>query len=189
VCWVLRREFEILSRVDVIVGADKDEERALILVDTPFLGRIVIKHPRRIARPCIVDPMLVEEVNAIPEMNTKENRAPGTKVEEEKVKQEVAAREMVVTCECCFGDSPFETMIQREQGEHIFCPGCVEHYVQEQVFGKDKNIVQCMSSEGCNAGFSDVQLTRALTDKLLMTLGKHQQTYAEIAKANIAGLW
>jgi hypothetical protein len=56
------------------------------------------------ARPRIVDPTLVEEVNAIPEMNTKENRA------------------------------------------------------------------------------------RALTDKLHMTLGKHQ-THAEIAKANIEGLW
>jgi hypothetical protein len=157
----------------------------------PFLehvGRIVLKGPRRMARPRIVDPTLVEEVNAIPEMNTKENRAPGTKVEEEKVKQEVIAREMEVTCECCFGDSPFETMIQCEQGEHIFCPGCVQHYVEEQLFGKDTSIVLCMSSEGCGAGFSAVQLNRALPDKLRMTLDKHQ-THAEISKANIEGLW
>jgi hypothetical protein len=92
--------FEIISRIDIIVGADEDEERALFLEDAPILenvGSIVLKNPRRMPRPRIVDPRLVEEVNAIPEMNTKENQDPGAKTEEEKVKQEVAAPEMEVT--------------------------------------------------------------------------------------------
>jgi hypothetical protein len=110
-CWAIRRAlevngflftpaFEIISRIDIIVGADEDEERALFLEDAPILenvGSIVLKNPRRMPRPRIVDPRLVEEVNAIPEMNTKENQDPGAKTEEEKVKQEVAAPEMEVT--------------------------------------------------------------------------------------------
>jgi hypothetical protein len=70
--------YEILSRIDIIVGANKDEERTLILAEAPFLQhvrRLVLKGPRRIPRPRIVDPTLVEEVNAIPEMKTKENRS------------------------------------------------------------------------------------------------------------------
>jgi hypothetical protein len=185
--------FEILSRIDIIVGADEDEERALILVDAPFLedvGHIVLKNPRRMPRPRIVNTTLVEEVNAIPEMNTKENQDPGAKVDKDKVKQEVAAPEMEVTCECecCFGESPFETMIQCELGEHFFCPECVERYVVEQLFGRNTSVIQCMSSDGCNAGFSDVQLARALPDKTRTAFNKHQ-TSAEIAKANIPGLW
>jgi hypothetical protein len=194
--------FKILSCINIIVGADEDEERALILADAPFLEHvncIVLKVPRRMPRPRIVDPTLVEEVHAIPEMNKKENRAPDTKVEkenrapdtkvkEEKVKQEVAACEIEVTCECCYGDSPSETMIQCDQGKHFFCPGCVEHYVEEQLFGKGTSIVQCISSDGCDAGFSTVQMGCALPDKLREAYDMHQ-TRTEVAKANIEDLW
>jgi hypothetical protein len=180
--------FEILSRIDIIVGADEDEERALVLADAPFfkeMGHIVLKTFRRMPRPRIVDPRLAEEVNAIPEMNTKENpQDPDTKVEEEVVKQEVAAPEMEVTCECCFGDSPFETMIQCERGEHLFCPDCVQRYVQEQLFGQNTSLIQCMSCWilGCSAG------PCTPPDKTRTAFDKHQ-TSAEIAKANIQGLW
>jgi hypothetical protein len=187
--------FEILSRINIIDGADKGEERALILADAPFLKhvkRIVLKgpRPRRMPRLHIADPALVEEVDAIPEMNKKENRAPNTKVEEEKVKQEVAAREIEVTCECCFGDEPTKTIIQCDQGKHFFCFVCVRRYVQEQLFGQDTSIVQCISLEadGCKAGFSTVELTRALTDDVLKAYDIHQ-TSTEIVKANIKGLW
>jgi hypothetical protein len=196
--------FEILSRVKIIDGADEDGERALILVDAPFLKhvrRIVLKGPRRMPRPRIVDPTLVEEVNAIPEMNKKENRAPATKVEkenrapatkveEEKVKQEVAACEIEVKCECCYDDYPSKTMIQCDQGKHFFCPDCINLYVQEQVFGQHTSVIQCISpvSGGCNAGFSTVQLARTLPDGVRKAYDMHQ-TRTEIGKANIEGLW
>jgi hypothetical protein len=102
----------------------------------------------------------------------------------------IPACEIEVACGCCFGETPSEATVQCDQGKHFFCFGCVQHYVQEQLFCQDTSMVQCISSNagGCKAGFSTVQLTRALTDDVLKAYDMHQ-SHTEIVKANIVGLW
>ncbi len=42
-----------------------------------------------------------------------------------------------IQCQCCFGEVPFEDMVQCGEG-HLFCQSCLASYAREAVFGQGK---------------------------------------------------
>jgi TRIAD3 protein (E3 ubiquitin-protein ligase RNF216) len=116
----------------------------------------------------------VEEVDAISEMNSKENRPRNieARVEDKKIGAKEALMKETLECGCCYGDIIFDDMCQCDEG-HLFCKTCIQHYVEEQVFGKNADDIQCISSEGCTASYSSTQLERALPPKLREKVDEH----------------
>jgi hypothetical protein len=154
--------FHLLTNVN---EALMDARQAAILELAPFLegcSRIVLKCERHDKRPRIVDLVLLQEIDAIPALNSKENRRPTTNKngnlqrEDDEGCAGLKKASVVVpdefTCGCCFGENVFEEIYQCMEG-HLFCKQCVLLHFQEQVFGRSNIVIKCMSSDiVCTAG-------------------------------------
>lgn len=116
------------------------------------------------------------------------NAAVGRILNVAKASQNPPPDEPEVECECCFDDCNFEDMVSCNHG-HLFCTGCMTNYVNEQLFGKNRSELKCLSSEeGCDAGFSDVMLQKALSPSLCTKVNEHIYR-SEVAKAHDDDLW
>lgn len=58
-------------------------------------------------------------------------------------------------CGCCFGDYPLNRMVHcnNEEVLHWFCRGCARQTAENEI-GNSKYELNCMSTDGCEAGFS-----------------------------------
>ncbi|XP_052236653.1 uncharacterized protein LOC127848315 isoform X3 [Dreissena polymorpha] len=70
-----------------------------------------------------------------------------------------------IECGCCYGEFPFESMVQCCDG-HLFCQGCLQQYARESVFGQGKADLKCMT-DMCGSSFPKSQLVRALPREML----------------------
>jgi hypothetical protein len=94
-------------------------------------------------------------------------------------------------CNCCFVDFNFEEMVSCRSG-HLFCKTCLQRHTEQRVFGLGNFGVKsstsngkakaceilCMHPDGCNSGFHDGQLRRALSEKVRCLNRSRLQTYA-----------
>jgi hypothetical protein len=124
---------------------------------------VFIKHPRRGWPTPIVDDKLLAEMKKIPELRTKvkpreitdkENIGNSSSHSSSSTNKTRACTFDVLSCECCFDDEvAFDNIVQCQDG-HLFCITCIEHHINEQVFGKNLAVLQCVSQDGCSAAFS-----------------------------------
>ncbi|KAM5375248.1 hypothetical protein ACJZ2D_006077 [Fusarium nematophilum] len=97
------------------------------------------------------------------------------------------ARGEVAECECCFAEAPLNRLVHCD-GEHVhlFCVDCARRNAETQV-GLSKYELECMSTEGCSAGFSLSERQKFLDDNLVSALDKIEQE-AVLRMAGIEGL-
>ena len=70
----------------------------------------------------------------------------------------------LIECGCCFGEFPFEDIVQCSDG-HLFCLTCLESYSKEVIFGSAIATVKlhCMV-DGCTKQFPYSQLQKCLSE-------------------------
>lgn len=86
-------------------------------------------------------------------------------------------------CQCCYVEYEYEVMVSCRKGGHLFCKTCLQKHTEQRVFGlgnfgnkpsstngkstSSKALeILCMSA-GCESGFNEGQLKKALSEKVL----------------------
>ena len=84
----------------------------------------------------------------------------------EEVAFEQAQKEgSLVECGCCFSEFVFEKIVACTEG-HLFCCGCLNHFVEQTVFGDGKSKLNCITTQGkCEGWFVDAMIVKSVSDK------------------------
>ncbi|XP_033115083.1 uncharacterized protein LOC117115415 isoform X2 [Anneissia japonica] len=96
--------------------------------------------------------------------------------------QEYEQEGQLIECGCCYGEVPFEDMIQCSDG-HLFCSTCMCSYAKEAIYGSGKLKLSCMT-DGCEAGFPKSQLDKCLPKDMI---AKYEDRQKE-ESLNLAGI-
>lgn len=93
----------------------------------------------------------------------------------------------LIECGCCFGEFPFENIVQCSDG-HLFCCKCLESYAKEVIFGSAIATAElhCMSVD-CNRPFPYDQLRKVLTEEEIVKYQEHLQEDC-LSKADLPNL-
>ncbi|KAM0408178.1 hypothetical protein ACHAPZ_001662 [Fusarium culmorum] len=85
------------------------------------------------------------------------------------------SRSDIKECECCFADTPFNRLVHcNAENSHSFCIKCLRRNAEDQL-GLSKYELTCLSTEGCNAGFSYKERQRFLPESLASALDRIEQ--------------
>lgn len=109
-----------------------------------------------------------------------------------KLATEINAKEheeigMLLECQCCFGESPFDQMTHCDgDNMHFFCLDCARRNAENEV-GNGRHKLLCMDSSGCKAEFPRIEVSRFLDRKTRDALEKIQQDES-LRVAEIDGL-
>ncbi|KAK1658986.1 hypothetical protein BDP55DRAFT_733650 [Colletotrichum godetiae] len=92
----------------------------------------------------------------------------------------------VLDCGCCYGEFAFNRMVCCEKGTHFFCVDCARRNA-ETVVGLSKYEITCMSTDGCDAGFSYKERAKFINEQLTQALDRIESE-ANLRMAGIDGL-
>ncbi|CAK7264176.1 hypothetical protein SEPCBS119000_000865 [Sporothrix epigloea] len=83
----------------------------------------------------------------------------------------------VKECECCFGDFAMNRMVHCDASlMHWFCRECAKRMAESQI-GLSKYALECMSTDGCKAGFTHEQRSHFLDQKTTLALERIEQEH------------
>ena len=103
-------------------------------------------------------------------------------------KQQYVDEGELIECGCCFGEFPFEEIVQCSDG-HLFCKECLHGYAKEIIFGSAMASAKlsCMG-EDCDQPFPCNQLEKCLTKD---EIDKYQSRLQEdcLAKVDIPNFY
>ena len=103
-------------------------------------------------------------------------------------KQQYLDEGELIECGCCFGEFPFEEIVQCSDG-HLFCKECLHGYAKEIIFGSAMASAKlsCMG-EDCDQPFPYSQLEKCLTKD---EIDKYQSRLQEdcLAKVDIPNFY
>ncbi|KAL3420006.1 E3 ubiquitin-protein ligase RNF216-like protein 2 [Phlyctema vagabunda] len=79
-------------------------------------------------------------------------------------------------CGCCFDDYPLNRMVHCNNEDHLhwFCRQCAKQMAENEI-GNSKYELNCMSMDGCKAGFAQDQRTLFLDEKSCIALERNEQ--------------
>ncbi|CAH1774638.1 unnamed protein product [Owenia fusiformis] len=135
-----------------------------------------LKSGRPLKTMSMFDEQLLREVRFVNGAIQKEVEKNDHIVADNLNKEEYEEAGQLIECGCCYGEVPFDTMVQCYDG-HLFCEECLRRYAQEAVFGQGQSKLTCMS-DGCDMTFPMAQLKKTLPDK---TLAKYEERCQEEA--------
>ncbi|KAF4445132.1 hypothetical protein F53441_10974 [Fusarium austroafricanum] len=94
----------------------------------------------------------------------------------EKENHEAAdARGELTECQCCFLDTPWNRLVYCQGDDpHPFCINCARRNAEVQV-GLSKYELECLSTDGCAAGFSHDERKKFLDKKLASAMDRIEQ--------------
>ncbi|KAF7947976.1 hypothetical protein EAE96_009045 [Botrytis aclada] len=94
--------------------------------------------------------------------------------EEENIRKAEAEGTMSECC-CCYSDYPLNRMVHcnNEEVLHWFCRGCARQAAETEI-GNSKYLLMCMSTDGCEAGFSLEQRNQFLDELTIVALERNE---------------
>jgi hypothetical protein len=137
----------------------------------------------------IIEMMLIEIANVKREaerLGLVEQQAGDEALAKQLADEEQQESNMIMECQCCFGDESFQNMTHCNGDDcHFFCLNCAKLNAQN-VLGQGRHILKCMDQSGCNGGFDNAQIERFLPIKETEMLEKLKQA-DELQLAELPG--
>jgi hypothetical protein len=134
--------------------------------------------PRPQSTPNISNPILEEEIEHVKQKlsNWMDDMEQRLKRKKARVYSQLAGT--AVECSCCFDKVDMDEMVACKDEGHLFCVDCLKGYAESQIFssgnlGIDKETkkplleLKCPHGDGCDSGFPEVYLQKALPFKTL----------------------
>jgi TRIAD3 protein (E3 ubiquitin-protein ligase RNF216) len=122
-------------------AANLDATIAAVETETPHVAEVLreLQAARKLRRTADIRRQVEREKQLLEEENESKAIAEGTMSE----------------CGCCFSDYPLNRMVHCDSDKvlHWFCRSCARQMASTAI-GNSKYQLQCMSTEGCEAGFS-----------------------------------
>mmetsp|Transcript_16774 Transcript_16774/g.18190 ORF Transcript_16774/g.18190 Transcript_16774/m.18190 type:complete len:803 (+) Transcript_16774:67-2475(+) len=156
------------------------------LLKKPFQTRQLIRvMPERLMQ-SELNEILSYEIAYIIEQRRKQLEDADMKIAEEMNQQLALEENAIYECQCCYNNEyAFEDMVQCTEGD-LFCKNCLQHYIEEMVFGKggittiaqhkDKNSsssssssmhIPCMNSlSSCPGFYTEYMIEKSLPKKV-----------------------
>lgn len=118
------------------------------------------KRPKKVIDLTEVDELLSHEIDAIPELNTKEDipiiDLTADSDEENYGGAAEKVKETESECLCCYGDYPLSDLRECKAGsEHFVCKQCINCYVSEQLDGNDRVAFKCIVDANCSHNYTN----------------------------------
>jgi hypothetical protein len=156
--------FTTLSQIENRrAGTDGDGTGLFPII--PNHTKVFIKSVRRKEAFVLNDELLRDEIDAIPELNTKD----GVEADDAGGINQAnnGNDEAELECLCCYGEYPRTEMRECVEGiGHLVCKQCIYHFVGEQLDGNGSTKFKCIAEPDCEHTYSMVLLDQALTPKL-----------------------
>ncbi|KAI0083599.1 hypothetical protein BDY19DRAFT_1031916 [Irpex rosettiformis] len=95
------------------------------------------------------------------------------------------AEDCQIECACCFSEYPIRKVVQCPDA-HLFCRDCMSSYCETKLGEHDINII-CMDQSGCKLAFTEEELKKVLSGKLLELYYRVKQR-KEIEAAGVENL-
>jgi hypothetical protein len=134
--------------------------------------------PRPQSIPNTNDPILKDEIEHVRQklsnwMDDMEHR-----LKRKKAREYSQMAGTAVECSCCFDKVDMDEMVACKDEGHLFCVDCLKGYAESQIFssgnlGIDKETkkplleLKCPHGDGCDSGFQEAYLQKALPFKTL----------------------
>ncbi|XP_041363583.1 uncharacterized protein LOC121379156 isoform X2 [Gigantopelta aegis] len=125
----------------------------------------LLKGKRIVKRIPPADPHLEQEIDFIKRKLAAEKQEADEKYAWQLNENEYEDSGQLIECSCCYGENPFESMVQCYDG-HLFCRECLLNYAKEAVYGSGKLGLACMAAD-CEASFPVSEMKRSLPENLL----------------------
>ncbi|KAF5678803.1 hypothetical protein FHETE_1044 [Fusarium heterosporum] len=101
--------------------------------------------------------------------------------------EDAEAKGELTECGCCFVDIPQNRLVHCDGDvTHSFCVDCTRRNAETQV-GLEKYQMECLSTDGCEAGFSHRERKKFLSGELTLALDRIEQE-ANIRMAGLSDL-
>lgn len=169
--WNFTRAYHMLTNIESHRNQVGDNGTgAGYFEEIPSYIKVFIKNKRPSKRFQLNDHRLRGEIEAIPELNTKEVAQPVARPvvielldSDSEDELDGGAKEEVpeTECLCCYGEYPLVEMMECQEGsEHFVCTQCVNHYVSEQLDGNDSVKFTCIVDPDCSHEYSNEMLDK-----------------------------
>lgn len=154
--------FHFLTNIESQRGARTDSGAGEFGGIAPHI-KVFIKYKRRPRTLRLTHQKLCNEVDAIPELNTKGKGSTTQAAGDEEVAEVLeegaggdAKQEPQTECLCCYVEYPLAQMLECSAGSgHLVCHGCINQYVREQVDGNGSCHFRCIVDPDCANAYTD----------------------------------
>ena len=145
--------------------------------------------------PTLYEPILQEEIEHARQKLSKWMDDIEQRLKRKKAREYSQMAGTAVECSCCFDKVDMDEMVACKDEGHLFCVDCLKGYAESQIFssgnlGIDKETkkplleLKCPHGDGCDSGFQEAYLQKALPFK---TLEKYNELQFRAA-VELAGL-
>jgi hypothetical protein len=134
--------------------------------------------PRPLSTPNVYDPILQEEIDHVRQKLSNWMDDMEQRLKRKKAREYSQMAGTAVECSCCFDKVDMDEMVACKNEGHLFCVDCLKGYAESQIFSsgnlgidketkKPQHELKCPHGDGCDSGFQEDFLQKALPFKTL----------------------
>lgn len=183
--------FRILTEIDHSRDME-DDNVAAIFPQMPLRIKVFLKHNRPKKRFRIHEPLLLEDIEAIPDLYEIKEEDPAPLPNEIAPSQDEIRllEDVLLECGCCYAEcNPKEMKQCNANLDHRICKDCIYRYVSEQLDGNNSINFQCIVHEECRHAYHQANVLDEVLSPGLKLRTNQAIFRSEVKQALGDGMW